>query len=95
MKYTVGELIKVLNNFPENIPIVEEIALMWEYPDELKEDREVHNTDEFASLTMNHATCLHLYNGDWNKGTVDYVKKTHLKPKPVRDKNLRHIEPFW
>ena len=78
--YTVGSLLDLLSKFPKDIPINNELALMWDFPDELK--KQYHNDmspEEYTLYeenTMNNATDLCIFEGDWSKGTVtaDYTK---------------------
>lgn len=64
-KYTTGELIKVLEKFPKDTPISNDLCMIWDFPDE------VRNTLEFKENPINYsqekATRLGLFEGDWEQ----------------------------
>lgn len=37
MRYTIEEFINILNKFPKDLKIETELALMWNYPDDILE----------------------------------------------------------
>ena len=74
MRYTIEEFINILNKFPKDLKIETELALMWNYPDDILEYQDQISTEEFRDLTMNHATNLCIFEGNWEKGYSSYVK---------------------
>lgn len=78
--YTTTSLIELLKQFPEDTPVNNELALMWNFPEELKEQSKPDMTpeeySEYESLTITNATDLCIFEGDWSKGTVtaDFAK---------------------
>ncbi|MBQ6220131.1 MAG: hypothetical protein IJH63_10340 [Methanobrevibacter sp.] len=78
--YTTTSLIELLKQFPEDTPVNNELALMWNFPEELKKhynkDMTPEEYSEYESLTIANATDLCIFEGDWSKGTVtsDYTK---------------------
>lgn len=73
MRYTIEEFINILNKFPKDLKIETELALMWNYPDDILEYQDQISTEEFRDLTMNHATDLCIFKGNWEKGNVSNV----------------------
>ncbi len=71
MKYTILELIELLKLFPEDLTIETDLALMWNYPEHLKNKKDSLTEEEFTELTMMNATSLCIFEGDWNKGVSD------------------------
>ena len=65
VKYTTGELIKVLKSFPEDTPISNDLCMIWDYPEEIR------NTKDFKDnpiiYSQEKATCLWLFEGDWKQ----------------------------
>lgn len=78
VKYTVDELIKVLNKFPKDLKISNDLALIWEFDENIGKapslKKDIHN-DEFIHKTMEYATSLFILEGDWNKETVESFEK--------------------
>lgn len=72
-KFTTTSLISFLKQFPEDLPIETELAIMWNYPDELITDGVDTSSDEFAVKTMNNATDICIFEGNWEKGNVSDV----------------------
>lgn len=72
MKYTVKELIKELKKFPEDLKIETELAMMWNYPDEMYDSQRINDL-EYIETTQNHATDLCIFEGSWKKGNVSDV----------------------
>ena len=65
VKYTTGELIKMLKSFPEDTPISNDLCMIWDYPEEIR------NTKDFKDnpiiYSQEKATCLGLFEGDWKQ----------------------------
>lgn len=72
-KFTTTSLIKLLLNFPKDLPIETEIAVMWNYPNELYDKIDSMDSKEYKEFTMNHATDLCIFEGSWDKGNVSNV----------------------
>ena len=74
MKFkTVGELINTLNKFPKETEIVTEIALLWTYPDSLKDLQKNMDSETYSNLTMNKAEFLGIFEGSWEKDNISNV----------------------
>lgn len=72
VKHTTTSLIELLSKFPKNLPIETELALMWNYPEELLEGQD-RNSKEFFDLSIENATDLCIFEGSWDKGNVSDV----------------------
>lgn len=80
-KYTIGELITVLENFPKDAPITNDLCLIWVFPDEIR------TSDLFKEnpivYSQKNATNLGLFEGDWKQEGMDskwgIFKKEDLK----------------
>ena len=72
-KYTTTSLIETLKEFPEDLPIETELALLWNYPDNLKKTSEDMSDEEFIRLTQENATDLCIFEGSWETGNVSNV----------------------
>ena len=70
MIFTTSSLINFLKQFPKDLPISNELATVWEYPDELKKNMNNMSADEFKKLTIKNATSLNIFEGSWEKDTV-------------------------
>jgi hypothetical protein len=68
-KYTTGKLIEVLENFPKDTPIQNNLCLIWDFPDEIR------NTTGFKEnpiiYSQENATILGLFEGDWKQEGMD------------------------
>lgn len=70
--HTVGSLMKLLEQFPKDLPITNEISLIWFYPDELeylKEEND-YSVEEYQKLTREHSTDLCIFEGSWENGDI-------------------------
>ena len=72
-KYTTTSLIETLEELPEDLPIDTELALIWNYPDNLKEQMDDLTEEEFRLLTQENATDLCIFEGSWEKGNTSDV----------------------
>lgn len=72
-KYTTTSLIEILEEFPEDLPIETELALLWNYPDDLRNEMGNMSNEEFLILTQENATDLCIFEGSWEKGNVSDV----------------------
>lgn len=72
-QYTTTSLIEILSKFPKDLPIETELALMWNYPDKLRDKMDSMDSEEYVEFTMNHATDLCIFEGSWDKGNVSDV----------------------
>ena len=79
MKYTVEELIRILSNFPSDLKIETELALMWNYPDEIKEFMDSMSEEDFLEYTMNQATDLCIFEGSWEKNNISNIDGKYEK----------------
>lgn len=84
MKYNIKELINILNKFPKDLKIKTELALMWNYPDDILKYQDQMSTEEFRDLTMNHATDLYIFEGGWEKGNVSNVDGVFKKYQKIK-----------
>ena len=64
-KYTTGKLIKILEKFPNNTPISNDLCMIWEFPDEIKNTKDFKNNPIIHS--QENATRLALFEGDWKQ----------------------------
>ena len=64
-KYTTTELIKVLEKFPKNTPISNDLCMIWDFPDEIKNSKSFKNNPIVYS--QKNATGLGLFEGDWKQ----------------------------
>lgn len=85
MRYNVKELINILNKFPKDLKIETELALMWNYPDDILKYQDQMSAEEFRDFTINHATDLCIFEGDWEKGIVSDVDGVFKKNKRLGD----------
>lgn len=72
-KYTTTSLIETLKEFPEDLPIETELALLWNYPDNLKTKMDTMSKEEFFTLTQENATDLCIFEGSWEKDNISDV----------------------
>lgn len=72
-KFTTTSLIDFLEKFPKDLPIETELAIMWNYPDELITEDVDTGSDEFTLTTMENATDICIFEGDWGTGNVSDV----------------------
>ena len=72
-KYTTTSLIETLKEFPEDLPIETELALLWNYPDKLKTKMDTMSKEEFIELTQENATDLCIFEGSWEKDNISDV----------------------
>lgn len=79
MKYTIKELIEILSNFPSDLKIETELALMWNYPDEIKESMDSMSEKDFLEYTMNQATDLCIFEGSWEKNNISNIDGKYEK----------------
>lgn len=70
---TVGELVNLLNQFPQDCELVTELALIWDYPDDLKRSNVKVHTDEFTNKTIKYATRVGIFEGSWSKNNISNV----------------------
>lgn len=59
MKWTTTSLIEELQKFPEDLEIITELSLLWNYPPEIMEGNDI-STDEFKEYSQNKAVKLPL-----------------------------------
>lgn len=72
-EYTTTGLIEILKKFPKDLIIETELALMWNYPEELLKQMDNMTEEEFKELSMANATGLCIFEGSWEKGNVSNV----------------------
>lgn len=72
-KYTTTSLIETLKEFPKDLPIETELALLWNYPDNLKTKMDTMSKEEFFTLTQENATDLCIFEGSWEKDNISDV----------------------
>ena len=84
VKHTVSSLMNLLKEFPPDLPVSNEISLIWFYPDELGKICEENNyaLEEFESLTREYSTDLCIFEGSWEKD--DIVDKDNTLPRLVK-----------
>lgn len=83
-KHTVSSLMNLLKEFPPDLPICNEISLIWFYPDELGQIAEENNytLEEFESLTREYSTDLCIFEGSWEKDNI--VDQDRILPKLIK-----------
>lgn len=74
-KFTIESLIEFLSKFPKDLEIENEIAMTWEFPEELKHGDFNPDDEEFFELTIKNATKLFVLEGNWDKETVETFNK--------------------
>ena len=78
-EYTIEELIDVLNKFPKDLKISNDLALTWEFDKKAIGKAPSYNDKEkyaeFMNRTMEHATSLFILEGDWEKATVESFER--------------------
>lgn len=72
-KFTTTSLIKLLKEFPKDLPIETELSLLWNYPDELRKYYDKIPYDEYEELTIQKATDLCIFEGSWEKDNISDV----------------------
>lgn len=72
-KYTTTSLIETLKEFPKDLPIETELSLLWNYPDNLTNQKENMGNEEFFRLTQENATDLCIFEGSWEKDNISDV----------------------
>jgi len=84
VKHTVSSLMNLLKEFPPDLPISNEISLIWFYPDELGKICEENNCtlEEFETLTRERSTDLCIFEGSWEKDTI--VDQDNMLPRLVK-----------
>lgn len=74
MKFkTIEDLIKLLEKFPKQAKLITELFLLWDYPDSLKEKKELFPVDVFNQMTMHNAYRVAIFEGSWSKNNVSNV----------------------
>jgi len=71
MKYTVQELINVLQQFPPELEIKTELAFLMNYPDPIYEANKHKPTEELERIARASATELCIFEGNWETGISD------------------------
>ena len=70
-KYTTTSLIKVLEKFPEDLPIETELAMVYNYDDdkiiEETSGKTFKDEDEVYDIYSKHATELAIFEGSWEE----------------------------
>ena len=84
MRYNIEELINILNKFPKNLKIETELALMWNYSDDILKYQDQMSAEEFRDFTMNHATDLCIFEESWEKGNVSDVNGVFKKYQKIK-----------
>ncbi|WP_405285917.1 hypothetical protein [Methanobrevibacter sp.] len=75
-KHTVGTLIRLLEGFPHDLEIANELAVYWFYPNELKEYQERMSIEDYERLTQSEAYAVCVFEGSWeNDSVVDHEDK--------------------
>lgn len=87
MKFTTTTLIEFLEKFPKDLPIGNDLATIWEYPDELKELMNSMGSEEFKEYTMHNAKSLNIYQGSWEDGSV-ILREAHDPEKYAAIKDI-------
>ena len=73
-RFTVRELINLLEEFPEDLKILTELSFLWNYPDEFRENYKGDIfSDEFSKLSRGVATELLIFEGSWEKDNISDV----------------------
>ena len=71
-KFTTTSLIRLLEEFPDDLPIETELALMWNYDDDFINVGDYTN-EELEKYSRRNANSLCIFEGDWSKGNVSDV----------------------
>lgn len=82
-RFTVRELINLLEEFPEDLEILTELSFLWNYPNEFRENYEGDIfSEEFSKLSRGVATELLIFEGSWeedNISDVDNILEEYLQ----------------
>ena len=74
MKFeTIEDLIGLLEKFPKHAKLMTELSLLWDYPDSLKEEKELFSEGVFNQMTMHEACRVAIFEGSWSKNNVSNV----------------------
>lgn len=68
--HTIGSLMDILEGFPRDLEIANDIAIYWFYPDSLKEYEERMQPEDYRRLTQSEAYDVCIFEGSWEKGDV-------------------------
>ena len=78
-EHTVNSLINMLKEFPQDLPIANEISVIWFFPDEIREKEDEYTQEEFARLTRKYASDICIFEGSWANDTIVDQDKTMEK----------------